>query len=183
MAAVAADSPEAAEEALALITVEYEVLPAVFDAYEAMKDAAPPIHGTERNLVIPPVIIAWGDVEKGFAEADHIFEGVYTTSRHVPAFMEPYICTVVPDAAGRLTVYSSTQAPFMVRGTLSEVLGIPMSKIRVITEHMGGGFGAKQDLVPARVPGCAPGAADRPSRSASSSPGRRHSSPAARGIR
>ena len=146
VAAVAAVSPETAEEALALIDVEYEVLPAVFDPYEAMKDEAPSIHGTERNLVIPPVIIAWGDTEQGFAAAHHIFEGVYTTSRHVPAFMEPYICTVVPDAAGRLTVYSSTQAPFMVRGTLSEVLGIPMSRIRVISEHMGGGFGAKQDL-------------------------------------
>jgi xanthine dehydrogenase molybdenum-binding subunit len=146
VAAVAALSPETAEEALALIEVEYEPLPAVFDAYEAMKDGAPSIHGTERNLVIPAVVIAWGNVEDGFAAADRIFEGVYTTSRHVPAFMEPYICTVVPDAAGRLTVYSSTQAPFMVRGTLSEVLGIPMSKIRVITENMGGGFGAKQDL-------------------------------------
>lgn len=146
VAVVAAESVEIAEEALALIDVDYEVLPAVFDSYAAMSEGAPSIHGTERNLVIPPVIIAWGDVEQGFAQADRVFEGVYTTSRHVPAFMEPYICQVVPDAGGRLTVYSSTQAPFMVRGTLSEVLGIPMSKIRVITEHMGGGFGAKQDL-------------------------------------
>ena len=61
---------------------------------------APTIHGTERNLVIPPVIIASGDTEEGFAEADHIFEGVYVTSRHVPAFMEPYICTVVPEPGG-----------------------------------------------------------------------------------
>jgi CO/xanthine dehydrogenase Mo-binding subunit len=146
VAAVAAASPEIAEEALGLIRVEYEVLPAVFDAYEAMLAGAPSLHGTEHNLVIPPVIITSGDLEKGFAQADHVFEGVYTTSRHVPAFMEPYTCTVVPGGAGRLTVYSSTQAPFMVRGTLSEVLGIPMSRIRVVTEHMGGGFGAKQDL-------------------------------------
>jgi xanthine dehydrogenase molybdenum-binding subunit len=146
VAVVAAESIETAEEALALIDVDYEVLPAVFDPYEAMQEGAPRIHGADRNLVIPPVIIAWGDVEEGFARADRIFEGVYSTSRHVPAFMEPYICTVALDAAGRLTVYSSTQAPFMVRGALSEVLGIPMSKIRVITEHMGGGFGAKQDL-------------------------------------
>jgi xanthine dehydrogenase molybdenum-binding subunit len=111
-----------------------------------MQPGAPNIHGTERNLVIPPVLIESGDVEAGFAEADYIFEERYVTSRHVPAFMEPYVCVCRPEPGGRLTVWSSTQAPFMVRGTLSEVLGIPMNQIRVITEHMGGGFGAKQDL-------------------------------------
>ena len=146
VAAVAAVSEDAAEEALELIAVEYEVLPAVFDPEEAMQPGAPSIHGTERNLVIPPVIIESGDVAAGFVEADFIFEDRYVTSRHVPAFMEPYVCICRPESGGKLTVWSSTQAPFMVRGTLSEVLGIPMSQIRVITEHMGGGFGAKQDL-------------------------------------
>ena len=146
VAAVAAVSEDVAEEALDLIAVEYEVLPAVFDPEEAMQPGAPSIHGTERNLVIPPVIIESGDVAAGFAEADFIFEDRYVTSRHVPAFMEPYVCICRPESGGKLTVWSSTQAPFMVRGTLSEVLGIPMSQIRVITEHMGGGFGAKQDL-------------------------------------
>ena len=146
VAAVAAVSEDVAEEALELIAVEYEVLPAVFDPEEAMLPGAPSIHGTERNLVIPPVIIESGDVAAGFAEADFIFEERYVTSRHVPAFMEPYVCICRPESGGKLTVWSSTQAPFMVRGTLSEVLGIPMSQIRVITEHMGGGFGAKQDL-------------------------------------
>lgn len=146
VAAVAAVSADVAEDALELIAVEYEVLPAVFDAEAALQPGAPSIHNTERNLVIPPVIIEAGDVAAGFAEADLIFEGRYVTSRHVPAFMEPYVCVCRPEAGGKLTVWSSTQAPFMVRGTLSEVLGIPMSQIRVITEHMGGGFGAKQDL-------------------------------------
>jgi len=146
VASVAAISEEVAEDALELITVEYEVLPAVFDAEQAMLPGAPSIHGSERNLVIPPVIIESGDIERGFAEADFIFEGRYTTSRHVPAFMEPYVCICRPEPGGRLTVWSSTQAPFMVRGSLSEVLGIPMNQIRVLSEHMGGGFGAKQDL-------------------------------------
>jgi xanthine dehydrogenase molybdenum-binding subunit len=146
VAVVAAVSEDAAEDALALIAVEYAVLPAVFDPEKALQPDAPGIHDTERNLVIPPVIIEAGDVAAGFAEADYIFEGRYVTSRHVPAFMEPYVCVCRPESGGRLTVWSSTQAPFMVRGTLSEVLGIPMSQIRVITEHMGGGFGAKQDL-------------------------------------
>ncbi|HEX9118617.1 MAG TPA: molybdopterin cofactor-binding domain-containing protein [Anaerolineae bacterium] len=146
VAAVAATSPEIAEEALDLIDVIYETLPSVFEADAAMAPGAPLIHNTERNLVMPPAIIALGDVAKGFAEADFIFEGRYETSRHVPAFMEPYVCICRPEPGGRLTIWSSTQAPFMVRGSISEVLGIPLSQIRVITEHMGGGFGGKQDL-------------------------------------
>lgn len=146
VAVVAAISEEVAEDALGLIDVEYEVLPAVFDAEEALRDGAPSVHGTERNLVMPPAIIASGNVEAGFAEADFIFEGRYSTSRHIPAFLEPYVCICRPESDGNLTVWSSTQAPFMVRGSLSEVLGIPMSNIRVLSEHMGGGFGAKQDL-------------------------------------
>lgn len=146
VAAVAADHPDILEEALSLIQVDYEPLPAVFDPFEAMQPGAPSLHGTERNLVIPPFIVRRGEVEKGFAEADYVFEGRYETSRHMPAYMEPDACVCEFDQAGRLTVWISTQAPFMVRGILSEVLDIPMSKVRVICEHMGGGFGAKQDL-------------------------------------
>lgn len=146
VAAVAAVDRETLEEALELIQVDYEPLPAVFDAEEAMEPGAPAIHGTDRNLVMPPFIVEFGDLERGFAEADYVFEDRYVTSRHVPAFLEPYVCVCQFDAAGRLTVWASTQAPFMVRGTLSEVLGIPMSNIRVLSEQTGGAFGAKQDL-------------------------------------
>lgn len=146
VAAVAADHPDILEEALSLIQVDYEPLRAVFDPLEAMQPDAPSLHGTERNLVFPPFIVLQGDVERGFAEADFIFEDRYETSRHMPAYMEPDVCVCEFDQSGRLTVWISTQAPFMVRGSLSEVLSIPMSQIRVICEHMGGGFGAKQDL-------------------------------------
>jgi len=146
VAVVAAISEEIAEEALDLISVEYEPVPAVFDPEAAMLPGAPSLHGTDRNLVIPPFIVQSGDVERGFAEADFIFEDRYETSRHVPCYMEPNVCVCEFDAGGRLSVWTSTQAPFMVRGSLSEVLGIPMDRIRVICEHMGGGFGAKQDL-------------------------------------
>lgn len=146
VAAVAAVSEEVAEKALSLISVEYEVLPAVFDPEMAMRPGAPRIHDTECNLVIPPVIIESGNVDEGFSQADYIFTDRYVTSRHVPAFLEPYVCVCRPEPGGRLTVWSSTQAPFMVRGSLSEVLGIPISQIRVICEHIGGAFGAKQDL-------------------------------------
>ncbi|HSM58356.1 MAG TPA: xanthine dehydrogenase family protein molybdopterin-binding subunit [Candidatus Sulfomarinibacteraceae bacterium] len=146
VAVVAAVSEEIAEEALDLIEVEYDPLPAVFDVEEAMQPDAPQIHGAECNLVLPPHIVDWGDVEKGFEEADFIVEGVYSTGRPSPSYMEPNACVCKYELDGRLTIWSSTQCAFMVRGILSEVLDIPIHHVRVIVEHMGGGFGAKQDL-------------------------------------
>ena len=146
IAAVAATTEEIAEEALQLLQVDYEPLPAVFDTNEAMKPNAPSIHGTEGNLVGPPFIIERGDVEKGFAEAETIFEAYYETGRPVPCYMEPNACLCRFDRGGKLTIWSSTQCAFMVRGILSQVLDIPAHDVRVIVEHMGGGFGAKQDL-------------------------------------
>ncbi len=146
VAAVAAVSEEIADAALELIEVEYKLLPAVFDVDEAMQPDAPKIHNTERNLMMPPVVEERGNIEKGFAEADYIFEGEYSTGRPVPCYMEPNVCVCQFDPNGKLTIWSSTQAIFMVRGILSEVLNIPVNHIRVIVENMGGGFGAKQDL-------------------------------------
>ena len=146
VAAVAAISEEIAEAALDLIEIEYELLPAVFDPAEAMQSGAPQIHDTAQNLVVPPFKLERGNVARSLAEADHIFEGVYATGRPVPCYMEPNACVCSFDKRGKLTVWSSTQSAFMVRGILSEVLDIPLHKIRVIVEHMGGGFGAKQDL-------------------------------------
>ncbi len=146
VAAVAAASEELAREAADLIEVEYELLPAVFDVEVAMQPDAPKIHDTEKNLVMPPIQIQKGDIEKGFKEADYIFEGEYSTGRPTHCYMEPMACVAAFDAQDNLTVWVSTQNAFMVRGILSEVLDIPLSKIRVIVEYMGGGFGGKQDL-------------------------------------
>ncbi|MFW6068846.1 MAG: xanthine dehydrogenase family protein molybdopterin-binding subunit [Chloroflexota bacterium] len=146
VAAVAATSEEVAEEAVQLIEVEYEPLPAVFEPEDALQPDAPRIHDGESNEVMEPILLERGDVEVGFAEADYIFEGTYRTGRPAPAYMEPNACVCHFDYDGRLTIWSSTQCAFMVRGILSEVLEIPLHKIRVIVEHMGGGFGAKQDL-------------------------------------
>jgi xanthine dehydrogenase molybdenum-binding subunit len=146
VAAVAAISEDIAEEALDLIDIEYELLPAVFDVEAAMQPDAPKIHETEMNLVGPPFLLERGDVEQGLAKAAHVFEGIYATGRPVPCYMEPNACVCQFDPNGKLTIWSSTQCAFMVRGILSEVLDIPLHKIRVIVEHMGGGFGAKQDL-------------------------------------
>ncbi len=154
VAAVAATSEEIAEEALDLIEVEYEPLPAAITLDQAMAPGAPRIHDVapKGNHVIEPVRVVRGDVAKGFAEADVVIEGVYEMWRPTPAYMEPNVCLCKWDdddagrETGKLTVWISTQTAFMVRGILAEVLGLPLNKVRVLCDHMGGGFGAKQDL-------------------------------------
>ncbi|PSM18795.1 xanthine dehydrogenase family protein molybdopterin-binding subunit [Nitratireductor sp. StC3] len=148
VAAVAAVSEEIAEEALGLIEVEYEPQPAVFTVEDALKPGAPALHdnGLDENNVLPPVIVERGDIEQGFAEADLVLEGEYELGRPTAAYMEPNICVTRWDGNGKLTIWSSTQTAFMVRGALAEVLGVPLNKVRVVVDHMGGGFGAKQDL-------------------------------------
>lgn len=148
VAVVAAVSEEIAEKAIGLIEVEYEELPAVFTVEDAQRPDAPLIHDREPggNLVLPPAIFTRGNVEKGFAEADFILEGEYEGGRPTPAYMEPNVCTCQWDGNGNLTVWISTQTAFMVRGIMAEVLGLPLHKVRVLVDHMGGGFGAKQDL-------------------------------------
>jgi xanthine dehydrogenase molybdenum-binding subunit len=148
VAAVAATTEEIADAAIALIEVEYEALPAVFTLEDASKPGAPEIHdnGLEGNRVVPDMVFKRGDIEKGFAEADIVIEGTYGFGRPVPAYMEPNVCVAQWDGSDKLTMWTSTQSAFMVRGTLAEVLGLPIGKVRVLCDHMGGGFGAKQDL-------------------------------------
>lgn len=148
VAAVAATSEEIAEAALDLIEIEYEELPAVFTVEDAEKPGAPQIHerGFGNNQVLKPQIFSRGDIDKGFAEADFVIEGKYEGGRPTPAYMEPNVCACQWDGNGKLTVWISTQTAFMVRGIMAQVLGLPLSKVRVLVDHMGGGFGAKQDL-------------------------------------
>ncbi|MBU65755.1 MAG: dehydrogenase [Cupriavidus sp.] len=148
VAAVAAVSEEIAARAIELIEVEYEPLPAMFTVEDAAAPGAVPIHDREPggNLVLPPVVVERGDIDRGFAEADFILEGIYEGGRPTPAYMEPNVLTCKWDGNGNLTVWISTQTAFMVRGIMAEVLGLPLHKVRVLVDHMGGGFGAKQDL-------------------------------------
>ncbi len=148
VAAVAATSEEIAEAALELIEVEYEELPAVFTTDDAQRPDAPLIHdvGPGGNHVLEPVIVKRGDVERGFREADLVIESEFHLGRPAPAYMEPNVCVCQFDANDKLTIWISTQTSFMVRGILAEVLGLPLNRVRVLVDHMGGGFGAKQDL-------------------------------------
>ena len=141
--AVAAESEEIAEEGSEAIEVKYEKLPAVFDPVEAIKPNAPKIHETGNILTGQPMTIEFGNIDKGFREADHVFEDVYKTSVVNACSMEPHSCVASWDASANLTVWSSTQIPFRLQAMLSKIFQIPLIKINVIRPHVGGGFGNK----------------------------------------
>jgi len=155
VAAVVADSEAAAEEGCRRLIVDYEILPAVFDPEAAMRAGAPLIHGdkgpetrvqnAKRNIAAE-VHGRVGDVEAGFAAADAIHEGTYETQRVQHAHLETFSAIAWCDDEG-LTVRSSTQVPFLTRDELARVFGLPRDKVRVFCERVGGGFGAKQEML------------------------------------
>ena len=157
VAFVAAETAEIAEEALKAIEVEYEVLDAILDIEDAMKPGAIQIHDepeyvdfadsdATRNLPAE-IRIDIGDVEKGFAEADRIFEAEYVVPKVQQAHIEPHVCVTYWDEDDRLVMRTSTQVPFHVRRMLAPVLGLPVKRIRVIKPRIGGGFGGKQEVL------------------------------------
>ncbi len=155
VAVVAAESPELAEEALKLIEVEYEVLPAVVDPVEAMNIGAPIIHDetdsvgihqAERNIV-HHIEAEAGNVEAAFAKCDHVFSGQYYTPKQQHAHMEPHICITYWDEDSRLVIRTSTQVPFHIRRMVAPLIGLPVKRIRVVKPRIGGGFGNKQEML------------------------------------
>ena len=154
IAGVAAISPHVAEEALKLIEVDYEVLPPVVTAPEAMKGDAPLLHddikttelGEETDKVSNVAAhfqFKKGDIEKGFAEADVFVEREFNTSTVHQGYIEPHTCTVDWNKDGRVYIWTSTQAPFEVRDATAGILGLPVSKARLTPLEIGGGFGGK----------------------------------------
>lgn len=142
LAAVAAVDADAALEACERIRVEYEELPAVFDPEEALRPGAPEVHEGTGNVACR-IERGAGDVDAALARADHVFEHRFVTQRQAHCSPEVHNCVAQWDAAGRLTVYFSSQAPSMSRSQFAEALGIPESKVRVVTNHVGSGFGSK----------------------------------------
>jgi CO/xanthine dehydrogenase Mo-binding subunit len=167
VAAVAADEPSIAEEALDLIKVEYQVLAASIDPLKAMLPGAPPVAdaGTEADtseaLAHSAVAIAKsdtpakavnisqqarlqrGDPAKGFAQSDHILEKTYRVPMVHQGYLEPHAVLAEWDRNGLLTLWASTQGSFNTRSEVADVLGIPENSIRVIPVECGGGFGGK----------------------------------------
>jgi len=157
VAFVAAESEEIAQKALELIEVDYELLPTLLDPAHSMHPGAPILHdqpefvnfadsNPQRNLAAE-IRIDIGDVEKGFTEADFVFEDEYTVPKVQQAHIEPHVVVTYWDEDDRLVIRTSTQVPFHVRRILAPVLKLPVKRIRVIKPRIGGGFGGKQEVL------------------------------------
>ncbi len=146
VAAVAAIDEDIAEEALDLIEVEYEPLPAVFDPLDAIKEDAPQIHaGVELNINVTRHI-EWGDVDEAFKKCDYIREDKFHCSSQAHMCMETHCAVASYGYDGKLTVYTSTQSSYYIQGLLAGALGMREGDIRVIKPPTGGAFGGKFEL-------------------------------------
>ncbi len=154
LAAVAATSPEAATAALAAIEVVAEPLPAILDVAAALAPGAPLVHEGWTDYIALPILhregnvcnrarIVVGDVERGFEECDRVFEHRFTTRSVHQGYTEPRAAVALWDSAGHVSVWSNTQLPFEIQSTLSEILQVPASSVRVTVPGVGGGFGGK----------------------------------------
>jgi CO/xanthine dehydrogenase Mo-binding subunit len=155
VAAVAAQDRDAADEALALIDVEYEELPAVFDPLAALEEDAPILHpevnsyiGLPKPLDKPSNAFArdtWskGNIDEGFAQADLIIENTFTVPRQHQAYLEPHSCLVWLDDQERVQVWASSKVPYLVKEQLAVALRIPKERIRLNPVAIGGDYGGK----------------------------------------
>ena len=160
VAAVAASRLDIAEEAMDLIEVEYDELPAVFDAEEALAEGAPVLHDkvemrrdgfadvggirpVDGTNLCNQLHLSKGDVERGFRESDHVFENVFTSPAAQHSSLEPHTAIAAFEKPGRLTVWATVQNPFVIRDLMAEIFHLPLSKVRVISLNLGGGYGSK----------------------------------------
>jgi xanthine dehydrogenase molybdenum-binding subunit len=150
VAAVAAESEEAAEEAIELIEVEYEELPAVFTPEEALSPDAPILHEGLKSNRIDEICRTYekGDIKKGFAESDIIVEETYHLPHISHCTMGTYFCAAHFDASGRLTVWSPTQVPFILQREIASAMRMSGSNVRILQPTIGGAFGKALDIYP-----------------------------------
>ena len=148
IAAVAAFDQDTAQEALSLIKVDYEELPAVFDMFEAMKEGAPQIHDEFPGNMNAEVHQEFGDTEAALQSCDLVVDHTFLNKRQDAAFIEPHSCLAVFEPTGRLTLYTSTQVPHYVMRTVAMTLQIPVGNVRVVKPYVGGGFGPKCEATP-----------------------------------
>ena len=152
VAAVAAESAAVAEAALELIQVEYAPLPAVFDPEAAVRSGAPLVHATRAtNLTDLRYQFSHGDVEGAFAEAAAVVDGEYRLNFVTPACLGTMVAIADWDPEDRLTMWSTTQVPFLYQRDLASALGITGDRIRVLQPPVGGNFGRGLDLYPIDV--------------------------------
>lgn len=144
VAVVAASSWEAAEEAVGLIKVDYQPLPAIFDPIEAMRPDAPKVHGDDN--VVARIPIRHNDIARGWLESDVVVEEKITTQMMEHAHIEPHAALAEVTPSGELHVTATTQRPFKVVSDLGKILKIPQHRLRVICPAVGGGFGGKGEV-------------------------------------
>ncbi len=170
VAAVAAETPELAEQALSLIRVDYEVLPALLDPGLATSPGAPRVHPEAESYRIHDAarnVAAYlhaevGDVERGFAESDLVVEGDYIVPQVQQTPIENHLVITYWDEDDRLVVRTSTQVPYHVRRIIAPVIGLPPRRIRVVKPRIGGGFGGKQEVLLEDICALLTMATDRP---------------------
>jgi 4-hydroxybenzoyl-CoA reductase alpha subunit len=143
VAAVAAVDEDTAEEALSLIKVEYEPLPAVFTLEEAMRPDAPLVHDDKESNATWSVQRLFGDPDAALAACDYVVEGTYVTRQVAHCCPEVSNCVARWDKKDRLTIWTNAQAPHTQRQEVARILGIPQRNVRIINSYMGGGFGAR----------------------------------------
>ena len=146
VAAVAADSVHEAEEALDLIDVDYEVLPAVTTAEDAMAEGAPQLHPAFKNNVASHSRLEIGDIDRGFEDADIVIEREFRTSTVHQGYIEPHSATAWWTPQDRITVWGSSQGHFQIRDMTADIVGVPFSSIKVVPMEIGGGFGGKTTI-------------------------------------
>ncbi|MBF0278561.1 MAG: xanthine dehydrogenase family protein molybdopterin-binding subunit [SAR324 cluster bacterium] len=163
VAAVAAEDPDAADEALSLIDVEYEPLEPVLDPLDALKEGATVLHpnlaeyqGFSEEPKDGPNVAAqkvWskGDIEKGFAQSDFVFEHQFRTQHQHQGYMEPHACTVVIDEDGRVQVWINSKMPFPIRKVIADGIGLAQEKVRINPSVIGGDFGGKGGFMDTHV--------------------------------
>jgi len=145
VAAVAAMDEDTAEAALDLIEVDYEELPVVLTAQDALAPGAPLVNEFKNSNVAYFSDFVFGDVEKGFKEAEHIREETFTSQRTTVGFIEPHACLAEIDSTGRVLLQGSKQSPYITWRHMCRALDIPLSKMRIVNPFVGGGFSGKHD--------------------------------------
>ena len=145
VAAVAAMDEDTAEEALDLIKVDYEELPVVLTAADALKPDAPLINEFIKSNIAYTSDFLFGDVERGFKEADHIREETFTSQRVTVGFIEPHACLAEVDPTGRVLLQGSKQSPYITWRHMCRAMDIPLSKMRILNPFVGGAFSGKHD--------------------------------------
>ncbi len=149
VAAVAAIDEDTAEEAIGLISVEYEPLPAVFDPTEAMDAGAPLLHDGAANNISAESSFEFGDVEQAFGGAHHIREDEFDTQPVKQGMLEPHACVGQWDGEGKVTLWACKMSPYVVWRQLAMGLGLEPGEVRIVQTYVGGGFsGGKQEAMP-----------------------------------